>query len=158
MRNWRSGNIHWLAGLLLAASCGSGDGVTDPDDELAVGSIVATIDGVPWSTTVATAIYANNRLVAAGTGSQDLTLGIGVSAVTPGTYATGGNGSVSGSLANQSSTVWEASVAGGSGTLTISQAVANEVSGTFSFTVVRTLGSSLPQSRSITSGRFRLRY
>jgi len=157
MRNCRNGTWLWLAGLVLAASCGSGDGVTDPD-ELEVGSIVATIDGTPWSTTVATAIYANGRLVAAGTGSQDLTLGLGVSAVAPGAYAVGGNGSVSGSLANQSSTVWEASVTGGSGTLTITRSEANEVSGTFSFTVVRTLGSSLPQSRSVTSGRFRLRY
>jgi hypothetical protein len=158
MRNWQGGIWLRLAGLVVVAGCGSGDDVTDPDQELALGSIVATIDGAPWTTTTATTIYANGRLVAAGAGGQGLTIGLGVTGVAPGTYTTGGVGSVSGSIADANNTVWEASVAGGSGTLTITQSAGNEVSGTFSFTVVRTIGSSLPQSRSVTNGRFRLRY
>jgi hypothetical protein len=97
-------------------------------------------------------------LVATGTGSQNLTFGFGVTAQAPGTYTTGGSGTASASLADGSNTVWEATAPGGTGTLTITSFASNEVAGTFSFTMTRTLGSSSPATRTITNGRFRVRY
>jgi hypothetical protein len=152
-------NPRWLCVLALAvaAGCGSGDG-TEPDDELAPGTIVGTIDGVDWITTTAIAIQPNGRLVATGNGTDNLAFGLGVSAQASGVYTTGGNGSVSGTLVDQNNTVWEAAGQGGSGTITITSFSSNEVSGTFSFNLVRTLGSSSPATRVVTRGRFRVRY
>jgi hypothetical protein len=123
-----------------------------------VGTIEGTIDGTSWITTTAITLYPSGRLVATGTGSQNLTFGFGVTAQGPGTYATGGAGNASGILADGNNTVWEATATGGSGTLTITSFAGNEVQGTFSFTMTRTIGSSTPTTRSIASGRFRVRY
>jgi hypothetical protein len=147
-----------LLAAVLAAGCASRDEATDPGDELAVGTIVSRIDGSDWSTTNAIAIYPGGRLVASGTGSGNLTFGFGVNAQAPGTYMTGGSGNASGSLADSNNSVWEATVPGGSGSITISSFAANEVAGTFSFTLVRSLGTSAPPTRMVTNGRFRVRY
>jgi hypothetical protein len=147
-----------MAALILASACESEGDVTDPGDELAVGTIVGRVDGSDWSSSTAFALFANGRLVAAGTGSQNLTLGFGVTAQAPGTYTTDGSASAYGSLADTNNTVWETAGAGGSGTITITRFASNEVSGTFSFTVVRTSGAGAPPTRSITNGRFRVRY
>jgi hypothetical protein len=148
-----------LIGLLSAAvlGCGSGDS-TDPDDELAPGTIVARIDGVDWITTTAFTIHANGRLVASGNGTDNVALGFGVTAQAPGTYTTGGNGDASGLLSDANNTVWESTGPGGSGTITITSFSANEVTGTFSFNAVRTVGSSSPATRVVTNGRFRVRF
>ena len=152
----------WLLIRLVATTivigCGSKDETTGPVDDLAVGTIVARIDGADWITTNAIAIYPSGRLVATGNGSNGLTFGFGVSAQAPGTFTVGGTGNASGTLTDASSTVWEAAVSGGSGSVTISSFSANEVSGTFSFTLVRTQGSSTPSTRVVTNGRFRVRY
>jgi len=154
----RSGVWPGLAILVLVASCASDGDVSEPAEELEVGTIVGTIDGAEWRTTAALAIYAGGRLVAAGTGSGNLTFGFGVTAQATATYTTGGNGSASGSLADTNNSVWEAAGPGGSGTITITSFTANEVAGTFSFTLVRTLGSSSPATRTIANGRFRVGY
>jgi hypothetical protein len=147
-----------LLAAILAWGCGSNDDATDPSSELPLGSIVGTIDGTSWSTATAFALFANGRLTAAGTGSQNLTFGFGVSAVTPGNYSVGAAGNASGSLADGLGSVWEATVAGGSGTVTITSAAGNEVTGTFAFTLARSSGSASPATRSVTNGRFHLRY
>ncbi|HUF67410.1 MAG TPA: DUF6252 family protein [Longimicrobiales bacterium] len=144
--------------LILAAGCGSDGGVADPVDELEPGSIVGTIDGRGWSTANAFVIYANGRLVASGTGSQNLAFGFGVTAQSTGTYATGGNGNASAILSGAGTDRWEAAVPGGSGTLTITSFSSDEVAGTFSFNMVRTGGAGAPDMRTITDGRFRVRY
>jgi Family of unknown function (DUF6252) len=147
-----------VAGWILAAGCGSATDAGDQPEDLAVGTIVGTIDGTNWTTTAAIAINAGGRVTVAGTGTQNLTFGFGVTATTPGTYGVGSTGNASGSLTDGSGTVWEAAVAGGSGTLTITNSVANQIEGTFSFTMVRTIGSGSPTTRTITNGRFNLKY
>jgi len=153
----RNGTWKCLVALILAVGCGS-DGPTDPVDELEPGSIVGTIDGTDWSTTNAVVIYVNGRLVASGIGTQNLGFGFGVTAQSTGTYATGGNGEASGIISGAGADRWEATAPGGSGTLTITNFASNEVAGTFSFTMVRTGGSGAPETRTITNGRFRVRY
>lgn len=155
----RFANPRWWRVVAVAALVGCGsDGTTDPVDELDPNTIVARIDGVDWITTTAFTINANGRIVTTGNGTGGLTFGLGVTAQAPGTYTTGGTGAASGTLADGSNTVWEATSTGGSGTVTITSFSGNEVSGTFSFTLVRTLGSSSPASRAVANGRFRVRY
>lgn len=154
----RNGTWMCLVALILAVGCGSDGGATDPVDELEPGSIVGTIDGTGWSTANAVVIYVNGRLVASGIGSQNLAFGFGVTAASTGTYATGGNGNASGILTGAGTDRWEATAPGGSGTLTITSFSANEVAGTFSFSMVRTGGAGAPETRTITDGRFRVRY
>jgi hypothetical protein len=148
-----------LISLVTAAvmGCGSGDS-TDPDDELAPGTIVARIDGVDCITTTAIAINVNGRLVATGSGTDSHTLGFGVTAQAAGTYTTGGNGQASGLLSDSNNTVCESTGPGGSGTITITSFSGNEVAGTFSFNAARTVGSSSPATRVVTNGRFRVRF
>jgi hypothetical protein len=147
-----------LVALILAAGCGSDGGVNDPVDELEPGSIVGTIDGTGWSTANAVVIYVNGRLVASGTGNQNLAFGFGVTAASTGTHAIGGSGNVSAILGGTGADRWEAGVPGGSGTLTITSFSSDEVAGTFSFSMVRTGGAGAPETRTITDGRFRVRY
>ena len=156
MRTTRIGFL--LAGWLLAASCGSATDDGDQPDQLAPGTIAGTIDGTAWITTTAIAIAAGGRVLAAGTGTQNLTFGFGVTATTPGTFGVGSSGNASASLADGTGNVWEAAVSGGGGTLTISSDASNQIEGTFSFTMVRTIGSSPVMTRTITNGRFNLRY
>jgi Family of unknown function (DUF6252) len=156
MRSMR--NTVLLAGWFLAAGCGSATDAGDQPDELAVGTIIGTIDGTDWSTTTAIAINAGGRVAVAGTGTQNLTFGFGITATTPGTYGVGSNGNASASLADAAGNVWEAAVSGGSGTLTITSAASNQIEGTFSFTLVRTIGSTTVTTRTITNGRFKLKY
>jgi hypothetical protein len=142
--------------FVILVGCKSGDSGAEPPEDLVVGTITARIDDFAWRTTAAIGVYSGTRLAVAGS-ADNLTVGFGISTLSPGTYAVGGNFAPSGSMA-QGVTVWEANTAGGSGTLTITSSEGREVAGTFSFTMVRTSGTGTPVQRVLTQGAFNIRY
>jgi len=154
----RSSMLRMWTAALLVVSCKSGDGATDPPEDLVVGSIVANIDNVAWRTTTAIAVYSGTRLAVAGSGGAGITVGFGLSTLSPGTYTVGSNFALSATMVDGTNTVWEANSAGGTGTLTVTSSDGRRVAGTFSFTMVRTTGAGTPVQRVLANGQFHIQY
>lgn len=149
--------------LAAAAGCGGGgdSGPTGPDDD---SPISATIDGQAWSAaltpgaTVAMRLEGSNILAVTGTSqalrSVSLTIQ-GVAAI--GTYSlsapTFNSGAVNDGIGTETAT-WMSSLAGGSGTATITVLNAERVAGTFQFTAPAAPGTSSTGSVTVTNGRF----
>jgi hypothetical protein len=124
------------------------------------GSISARIDGVQWSSIVTAAQYTNTGLIISGADNSNPphALGLGVAAVAPGTYQI----TLPNPTANASWTVgpstWQASLIGGSGTVTITSLTSTGAAGTFSFTMVAVPNTAASGSKAITDGVFNVTF
>jgi Family of unknown function (DUF6252) len=142
-----------LASLALTA-CGGSDS-TGPGP--ASNTMTAQVDGAAWTAATRGATYVNGVLTITGTNAAQLLVTIGVSNVTgPGTFSLAG-GNQNGALGNviNGAAIWASSLAGGSGTITVTSLTATAVTGTFSFTAVPATASATG-TRQVTSGQFNL--
>ncbi len=139
-----------VAGLIFATACGSSS--TGP---AANGSapMTAKIDGTAWSAPSASGSYGNGILAFAGANLQLGTIGVGVIASGPGTYAigVGGPGNASVSIGGQA---WSAAITGGSGSVTITSLTSTGAQGTFQFTAVPATGTGASGNKVVTEGTF----
>jgi hypothetical protein len=158
-----------LAGMLaLTISCASdtplspsrGNPVPAPP---ALGPIVlngrldANVDGSPWQMSAVVTIYGPASFVLSASRSSTPESPLGMSApLTVGTHGVN-VGSLRFLLYNYLvGASWQASqlVPGSSGTLTLTEATADRVAGTFSFTAVAGTPGLTPATRSVTNGSF----
>jgi hypothetical protein len=124
------------------------------------GSISARVDGSAWTSTVTAAQYSNGSLIISGadTSSPTRAFGLGVTAGAPGTYqATLPSPAASASWTVGSAT-WQASLVGGSGSVTITSLTSTGASGTFSFSLVPIPGTSASGNKTVTDGTFNVTF
>jgi hypothetical protein len=123
------------------------------------GSMSAKIDGSTWNSVATTATYNNGSLIISGadTSNPPHALGMGVVATGPGTFQVNQQSPANATLINGSAT-WVASIVGGSGTIIITSLTSTSVSGTFSFTMIPTPGSTSSGNKVITEGVFNVTF
>lgn len=128
--------------LALTAACGSSDKVTGTGStgttiKLAHGSLSAKINGTAWQANLGlNASYNGNVLAIGATATTGETLGIGVAVLNgPGTYAIGPLSATNAELYTTAGGGWAATLAQGSGSVTISKISSTGASGTFTFTM-----------------------
>ena len=148
-----------LVGLawLSAPSC-SDNSPTDTDDEPS-GALSAQIDGQSWSATTRNVTYVSGTVTVTGTdGSQRTVLVAAANVTAPGSFQLT-QGNPNGAIASviEGAAIWSSSVAGGTGTLTISVLTATRVKGSFTFTGLPATASATG-TRAVTSGQFDLAY
>lgn len=139
-----------IAALVLVAGC-----LDDPPQKF---RLTATLDGATFDATGVVANIENNVLIIAGAGRGAL-LNLRVAMPTsPGTvsFATDtlavSKGEVIAGL-----TTWS-TVYGGTGSVTFTQTVGDEISGTFTFTATKTPGQTGVDTRAVTNGSFLARF
>ena len=125
------------------------------------GTMSARINGVQWTAiAVNTATNIGNILsVGAADGSNPIqSIGFAVTPAAVGTYslATGPSNALVQILTQNA--LWQASILGGSGTITISTLTSTGVSGTFAFTAVPSQGTTATGNRVVTDGVFNLTF
>jgi hypothetical protein len=146
----------FLVLLVVAAGCSSDNGVTEPDQDPEQGSVTARIDGSSWRATAVSANY-NGAILAIAGSDGARTLGFGVSTSGPGTFTIAATQTMNALLSQAGSNVgWHALGTIGSGTLTLSTLTATGASGTFSFVLAASDGSS--STRTITNGAFNVKF
>ncbi len=150
--------------LALTAACGSSDKVSGPSSatcnvKLAHGSISAKIDGATWCANLGlNASYHGNILAIGATDNTGQTLGIGVAVLNgPGTYAIGPLSATNATLYSTGGGGWSATLAQGSGSVTINSISSSGASGTFTFTLTPGNGSTVG-NRTITNGVFNVTF
>jgi hypothetical protein len=150
--------LRWAVLLLfMVAGCNSDNGVTDPDGNLEQGSMSARIDGSSWSATAAISATYNGGILAAAGSDGVRTIGFAVLASGPGTFTIAATQNINALLSQAGSSVgWHAVGTIGSGTLTLNTLTATGASGTFSFVMSATDGSS--STRTITNGAFNVKF
>lgn len=116
----------------------------------------AKINGAAWSASAGlSAVFSSPNIVAvAGSDGAGRTLGFGLVATGPGTYAVGG---LSGTNATYSegSISYSAALNVGSGSVVVTSLSSTAAAGTFSFTVVQTGGTA---TKTITEGSFNVKF
>lgn len=166
--SWAAPAIRSLAAVALlvtVTACGS-DGPTNPPES--DGSITATVDGQPWSSTIAVANYASEGFASVGGNSgttgnvTNLTIAFPASV---GTHvipdATGMNMNFS---ILQPSQLWQALAMGtqlggvGTGTVTVTTLNAERVVGTFSFVAPAATSSGATGNKTVTNGSFNVKF
>jgi hypothetical protein len=151
--------------LALTAACGSSDKVTGPGSnascsvKLAHGSMSAKIDGATWCANVGLNTSYNSKILAIGaTDNTGQTLGIGVAVLNgPGTYAIGPLSATNATLYSTSGGGWSATLAQGSGSVTINSISATGASGTFAFSMTPANAGSAG-TKNITNGVFNVTF
>ena len=122
------------------------------------GTFTATIDGTNWSATFIAATMAQVSSGGAsgfGASSPTYTMGFAWIDQGPGTYTVGQSIGFNGTL-TQGSSQWTTSAPGGTGTLTVTNRTASQISGTFSFSMVPSSGTS--GTRTVTNGAFNVTF
>ena len=150
-----------IALVALAAACGSSDKVTGNDTgdiKLAHGSMSAKVDGKVWRASLGlNAAFSQNILAIGGTDQTGQTLGFGVAVLKgTGTYAIAPLSAANATLYSAGSS-WAATLAQGSGTITVNTITSTGASGTFSFTLAPVNQSSLG-NRTVTDGVFNVTF
>jgi hypothetical protein len=147
--------------LLSLAACGSdnaADAITGNNPSgLGSGPMSATIDGKAWASTGPAAVtYRNNFLSVAGTDATITTISVTFGATGPGTYSLAPSNSAGGVglvLKSGATSVWGTTLAGSSGSVTLSTLTANHIVGTFAFDAVPTNGGATGTVH-VTNGKF----
>jgi len=155
--------------VLLALICVGCSSTTEPTDTgsgtgttLANGSMSATIDGVAWTAAAITATNSGGQVAIGATSSSLLSINLFFVVNGPGTYTV--NSAISSFLVSQASTgaasTWTAvsGLAGSSGTVTFTTLTTTRAVGTFSGVVVANAGTAAVGTRTITNGRFDVRF
>lgn len=157
-------NIRPALALLLAVAitaCGSSDKVTGNNGgtvNLAHGSLSMKINGAAWQANLGLSASRSGNIVAIGaTASTGETLGLGVAANGPGTYAIGPLSATNATLYTTAGGGWQANLAAGSGTVTLNTLTTTGASGTFSFTMTPA-NSSSSGTKTITEGIFNVTF
>lgn len=144
--------------LLTIAACGGSDSPTGLGGGPTNGSFTATIDGQNWSATsiIPTMASASTGTVSAiGAGSPTYTMAFAWVDAGPGTYTIGQSIGFNGNL-SQSGSNWTSTALAGTGTLQVTNRTATQISGTFSFTMLPSGGTT--GTRTITNGAFTINF
>jgi hypothetical protein len=123
--------------FLVAAACGGSDSTGpgtkttgNPNDPMS-----ATIDGVFWSSPVPAGSSHNSIIAVAGLDlGLTASVSFGLFASAPGTYSVGPNNTnFASAVVTKGGAGWGSTMAGGSGSVTITTLTSNHMVGTFSF-------------------------
>nr|MEE4269429.1 DUF6252 family protein [Candidatus Krumholzibacteria bacterium] len=146
-----------LMGVLAVAGCGGDDdNPTNPGGGGGgggeTGTVSATINGESWTGQAVTAVN-NSGIIGVGATnlSSGWTVGIGWVGGATGTYSVGDTSPVVCTVQALDGTTWQAADEIGSGTINVTALDADHVAGTFTFTAVRTTGTTDPATISVTS-------
>ncbi len=155
MRRVRAGLFVLLCALGAAACGGSSTATTQPSG----GSpgMKATIDGSSWTATAVQAFHEGSIISVGGAVVGGFSIGLAF-ADSAGTYNIGPTGPEATASVMLGSTTWIASVAEGSGTITVSALDAKHVAGTFSFVAPAFPTAATPATRTVTSGTFNVNF
>lgn len=140
----------WISGvlfsLLAVAACGDGTGPGS-------GGMSARIDGANWSAVDAGALQQQGAISLAGSNATGTTIAFAWMDEGTGTYTIGTSVGTNASFTIPGQGIWSASVAQGSGTITVTNRTDDRVAGTFSF-VMEPAGGGATGTVTITEGSF----
>jgi hypothetical protein len=152
--------------VLICVGCSSTTEPTDTGSDtgttLSNGSMSATIDGVTWTAAAITATNSGGQVAIGATSSSLLSINLFLLVNGPGTYTV--NSAISSFLVSQAnsgaSSTWTAAngLAGSSATVTLTTLTTARAVGTFSGVVVARAGTAAVGTRTITNGRFDVRF
>ncbi len=147
-----------LIGILALAGCGGDDdNPTNPGGGGGNQSagVSATVNGSSWN---AVAVQAVNNSGIVGIGASEAgaysSIGLGWQDTGASSYTFGVGTVANGTVIGTDGTTWQASGNMGSGSINVTALDATHVSGTFSFTAQRILGSAEPETITVTGGTF----
>ncbi len=125
------------------------------------GSMSAKVNGESWTATMSVqAGYANGILAFAGVDGNNATLAIALAPAGPGSYAISGASGTNASytLTGGQGLVWQAVSVVGSGSVEIDTLTATRATGTFHFELPAVASSGATGTKSITEGKFDVKF
>jgi hypothetical protein len=139
-------------GILTLAACLGEDPFTPQIN----GSMTALVDGVPFTAIATQAVRSGEDVVLGGTDAAGNTIGIGFLDIGTGTYEIMDPEPTNASYSSGGQ-VWSANAGQGSGTIVITTLDEASVAGTFTLTLVSTIGP-VSGERQIASGGFNIAF
>lgn len=151
-----------VAAAFTVLACGSdSSGSTEPPQTALNGSMSAKVNGDDWNATLAVqAAYANGILALSGVDGDNVTIAMATGATQPGSYAIGATSGTNASytMTGGQALAWQAVSTLGSGSIEIETLTATSASGTFHFELPAVTSSGATGTKSITSGKFDVKF
>jgi hypothetical protein len=163
--------------VALTSGCGGSKNPMNPDgggpsgnpsgggSTLPHGSMSARIDGAHWAATVDPTIRLSGGIVSVAGSNLATTLAFAIFTSGPGTFPIPATGLGAGTNALLNMTTaggvpgsWKADVNGGTGTIVINSYTSAGMSGTFSFVMQPVPGSGVSGTKTVTDGKFDLKF
>jgi hypothetical protein len=148
----------WLLALaaLLSGTVGCNGGSSGSGGPGGSSTFSATVDGVDWTAEITSAVRQSGFVVVTGADPSPFSIQIsfseGSSSPIPIDETTEANGVV-----HDNSVVWATTVAGGTGSIEVTELTSAGVKGTFSFTTGAN-NSETPAVRTVTNGTFEVEF
>lgn len=150
------------AAAVSLIACGSdSSGSTEPPQSALNGSMSAVVDGDQWTATVAVqAAYANGILALSGVDASNSTIAMAMAPSGPGSYSIGVAEPTNAAytLTGGQALVWQAVSTLGSGSVELQTLTATEATGTFHFELPAVASSGASGTKSITEGKFDVKF